>query len=250
MGSELARIGYVGNGPNTFEEFPLSAHFEVHVEQARDLEKAGKPVGWVEGWNGISYHEVVFTGEDGHANTYPMHGRRDALTGAAKLIIQLETLAYARNGYTTVVSIESGPRGTANIQSKTKLVFCLMHKEAEGLENMGADIARSIQGVAAMHGLDYTLNRLIHLPPGDFWPEAIDSVRQACGDKGIGSRTGTGHDSTMTSLKCPTGMIFVRSKDGISHSAKEWSSEQDCAEGALALGRAVLNFDAYLKQRA
>lgn len=50
MGSELARIGYVGDGPNTFEDLPISAHFEIHVEQATDLEKAGKPVGWVEGW--------------------------------------------------------------------------------------------------------------------------------------------------------------------------------------------------------
>ncbi|KAL3435096.1 hypothetical protein BDV09DRAFT_195274 [Aspergillus tetrazonus] len=88
MGDELAKIGYVGDGPNTFEEFPISTQFEVHVGQATDLEKAGKPVGWVEGWHGITYYEVIFAGEDGHANTYPMYGRRDTLTGAAKLITQ------------------------------------------------------------------------------------------------------------------------------------------------------------------
>lgn len=55
MGGELARIGYVGDGPNTFEEFPISAHFEIHVEQSTTLEKAGKPVGWVEGWQGMSW---------------------------------------------------------------------------------------------------------------------------------------------------------------------------------------------------
>lgn len=49
MGQELARIGYVGDGPNTFEKFPISAHFEIHCEQASTLEKAGKPIGWVEG---------------------------------------------------------------------------------------------------------------------------------------------------------------------------------------------------------
>jgi N-carbamoyl-L-amino-acid hydrolase len=65
LGSALESIGYVGNGPNTFEEYPLSAHFEIHVEQARALEKAGKPVGWVEGWQGISMFEVTFCGEDG-----------------------------------------------------------------------------------------------------------------------------------------------------------------------------------------
>lgn len=249
MGGELAKIGYVGDGPNTFEEFPISAHFEVHVEQATDLEKAGKPVGWVEGWQGMTWYEVVFTGEDGHANTYPMYGRRDALTGAAKLITQLETLAYAKNGYTTVTSIQSGPWGACNIQSKTKVVFCLMHKEAEGLEDMGTDIVGTIKGIAALHGLEYDLTRPVHLLPDDFWPEAVDCVRRACGDKGIASRTGTGHDSTMTRLKCPTAMVFVRGKDGISHCAKEWSDKEDCQEGALVLGKAVLNFDAYMKEQ-
>ncbi|KAL3469707.1 hypothetical protein BJX99DRAFT_264951 [Aspergillus californicus] len=250
MGTELAKIGYVGDGPNTFEEFPISAHFEVHVEQATDLERAGKPVGWVEGWHGITYYEVVFKGEDGHANTYPMFGRRDALTGAAKLITQLETLAYERSGYTTVTNIQSGPWGACNIQSKTKVVFCLMHREEEGLEEMGSDVVRSIRGIAALHGLEYELDRSIHLLPGNFWPEAVDCVRRACGDKGIGSRTGTAHDSTMTRLKCPTAMVFVRGKDGISHCAKEWSDKEDCEEGALVLGKAVLNFDVYMKEQA
>lgn len=53
MGGELAKIGYIGDGPNTFDEFPISAHFEIHVEQYTDLEKAGKPVGWVKGWQGM-----------------------------------------------------------------------------------------------------------------------------------------------------------------------------------------------------
>lgn len=65
LGDALRSIGYVGDGPNTFEEHPLSAHFEIHVEQARTLEEAGKPVGWVEGWQGISVFEVTFHGEDG-----------------------------------------------------------------------------------------------------------------------------------------------------------------------------------------
>lgn len=55
MGGELARIGYLGDGPNTFQEFPISGHFEIHVEQSTTLEKAGKPVGWVEGWQGMSW---------------------------------------------------------------------------------------------------------------------------------------------------------------------------------------------------
>ncbi|KAL4760992.1 glycosyl hydrolases family 31-domain-containing protein [Aspergillus foveolatus] len=204
MGDELAKIGYVGDGPNTFEEFPISAHFEVHVEQATDLEKAGKPVGWVEGWHGITYYEVIFAGEDGHANTYPMYGRRNALTGAAKLMTQLETLAYTNNGYTTVTNIQSGPWGACNIQLKTK--------------DMGADIVRSVKGTASLHGLEYKLSRPVHLLPGNFWPEAVDRVVE---------------------LAVIGVLDHARGNDGISHCAKEWSDKEDCEEGALVLGKAT-----------
>ncbi|KAK4939769.1 hypothetical protein LTR10_020053 [Elasticomyces elasticus] len=250
MGSELTRIGYVGDGPNTFEEFPISAHFEVHVEQSTDLEKAGKPIGWVQGWEGMSWYEVVFHGQNGHANTYPMHGRRDTLQGAAKFMTSLETLAYHMGGRSTVTSIQSGPIGSCNIQSKTKVVFCVMHKNGDSLLEMGAKAQQFAQAVAALHSLQHDWKRTLHLLPGDFTPEAVDCVARACGDKGIGSRTLTGHDSLSTLLKTPTAMVFVRSKDGISHAPEEWSDEEDCADGASALGKSVLNFDEYLEQQS
>lgn len=249
MGGELARIGYVGDGPNTFEEFPISAHFEVHVEQSTDLEKAGKPIGWVQGWQGMTWYEVVFHGENGHANTYPMYGRRDTLMGAAKFMTSLETLAYDMDGATTVTSIQSGPIGSCNIQSKTKVVFCVMNKDGDSLLEMGEKAKRSAKAVASLHGLEHDWKRTLHLLPGDFTPEAVECVARACGDKGIGSRTLTGHDSLATLLKAPTAMVFVRSKNGISHAPEEWSEKEDCAEGALALGKSVLNFDAYLAEQ-
>ncbi|KAJ9502459.1 hypothetical protein LTR96_005578 [Exophiala xenobiotica] len=250
MGGELSRIGYVGDGPNTFEEYPISAHFEIHVEQATSLEKAGKPVGWVKGWEGMTWYDVTLSGENGHANTHPMYGRKDTLTGAAKIVASLETLAYEFNGATTPTSLKTGPIGSCNIQSTTKIVFCLMNASGEKLLEMGKKIESQVKAIASMHGLESETSRTLHLLPGDFTPEAVDCVRRACGDKGIGSRTLTGHDSLMTLLKAPTAMVFVRSKDGISHSPKEWSDKEDCAEGALVLGKSVLNFDDYLKQKS
>ncbi|KAK0253063.1 hypothetical protein LTR91_021930 [Friedmanniomyces endolithicus] len=249
MGSELARIGYVGDGPNTFQEFPISAHFEIHVEQATTLEKAGKPIGWVEGWQGMTWYSLHLKGANGHANTYPMHGRRDALAGAGKIISALDDLAYTHNGRTTVTNILSGPWGACNIQSDTKLSFCLMHWEASGLDAMGRDIESRIRAISARHGLETTAKRDIHLYPGNFWPDAVDCVRRACGEKGMPSRTGTGHDSTMTQLLVPTAMVFARAKGGVSHSPEEWSDKEDCAESALALGKAVLNFDELMKTK-
>ncbi|KAF7198656.1 N-carbamoyl-L-amino-acid hydrolase [Pseudocercospora fuligena] len=247
LGAALASIGYVGSGPNTFQEFPISAHFEIHVEQQTTLEAAGKPVGWVEGWQGISVLEMTFHGEDGHANTYPMERRKDSLVTAAKTIADIEDLPSTHGGFTTVTSILSGPVGCCNIQSWTKIVFCLMHPDSGKLAAMNQDVeARAVsRAAAAKVKLDNA--RIMHSEPGKFWPEAVECVKRACGDKGIGADTLTAHDSTMTTLVCPTAMVFARAKDGVSHAAKEWTSKEDCAESALVLGKSVLEFD-YLLQ--
>ncbi|KAH9828417.1 N-carbamoyl-L-amino-acid hydrolase, partial [Teratosphaeria destructans] len=127
LGSALAEIGYIGSGPNTFTEFPLSAHFEIHVEQQTSLEQANKPVGWVESWQGISVFKVTFQGEDGHANTYAMANRKDSLVAAAHLITGLDALAAADPATrTTVTALHTSPTGTCNIQSLTTLTYCLM----------------------------------------------------------------------------------------------------------------------------
>lgn len=236
---------------NILLSWQISAHFEIHVEQATTLEQAGKSVGWVEGWQGISVFEMTFTGEDGHANTYPMNSphRRDSLLGASKVIGEIEKLALTNNGITTVTGIQSGPVGCCNIQSWTKITFCLMHAESERLFAMGEEIKARAQAQATLGGLEMRVERTMHLEPGSFWPEAVECVKRACGEKGMGAQTLTAHDSTMTTLVCPTAMVFARGKEGISHCAQEWTSKEDCAESATVLGKAVLEFDEMLKRQ-
>jgi N-carbamoyl-L-amino-acid hydrolase len=117
---------------------------------------------------GMTWYEVIFHGDDGHANTKSMWGRRDTLAASAKLISEIESLAYDFGGDTTTTGLHSHPFGSCNIQSRTKVVFCLMHAEKEGLENMGDEIEKRIKSIAGQRGLDYDLERTIHLPPGDF----------------------------------------------------------------------------------
>lgn len=112
---------------------------------------------------------------------------------------------------------------------------------------MNDTITKKAEAIAARHGLELEVTRIMHLEPGEFWSEAVDCVKRACGERGVGAKTLTAHDSTMTRLVCPTAMVFARAKDGVSHSAIELSSKEDCAESALVLGRAMLNSDALLK---
>lgn len=149
----------------------------------------------------MTWYNVVFHGDDGHANTKPMWGRRDTLAASAKLVYEsqilsyydfgrsansklqineIENLAYEMNGFSTTTGIHSYPFGSCNIQSKTKVVFCLMHKLTAGLEEMGQEIEKRIKAIAGSRGLEFDMKRDIHLPPGDFWPEAIDWYLPLC----------------------------------------------------------------------
>jgi N-carbamoyl-L-amino-acid hydrolase len=125
---------------------------------------------------GMTWYNVVFHGDDGHANTKPMWGRRDTLAASARLINELENLAYEMNGYTTTTGIHSHPFGSCNIQSKTKVIFCLMHKETEGLEAMGKEIEKRIKSIAGQRGLEFDLARDIHLLPGEFVSPSLNSI--------------------------------------------------------------------------
>jgi N-carbamoyl-L-amino-acid hydrolase len=76
------------------------------------------------------------------------------------------------------------------------------------------------------------------------------ALRDHAATRASRAATGTGHDSTIMTTLVPTAMVFVRAKDGISHSAKEWSSKEDRMEGALALGKAVMNDDEVLQVKS
>jgi N-carbamoyl-L-amino-acid hydrolase len=117
----------------------------------------------------MTWYNVVFHGYDGHANTKPMWGRRDTLAASAKLINELENLAYEKNGYTTTTGIHSHPLAVATSNQRQKSYSaCLMHKETTGLEEMGEEIVRRIKAVAGGRGLVYDFASDIHLPPGIF----------------------------------------------------------------------------------
>lgn len=249
MGDELARIGYIGTTPATCDEFPLSAHFEIHNEQNTELERAGKSVGWAPAWQGIAGYEAVLEGEDGHATTYAMERRQDALVGASRLTVAAEDMARELRGFATATKIRSGPWGFCNIQSKVALSWLIGHREQASFDKLCIGFEDAAHDVAGKYRLKLDLKKTVDLPVGRFTKEAVDCAANGVGDLGVAITCMSGHDSLMTMLKAPTAMLFVRSKGGYSHSPKEWSEKQDCADGALALGRTVLHYDDYLRRR-
>src|SRR5690606_16137505 len=103
FGDALDAIGY--RGTQRCGDHPLSAFFEVHIEQGPNLEAESKDIGVVTGVQAIRWYEATFTGQDSHAGTTPMHRRRDALLGAARLVEAVNAIAVKHKSAVGTVGV-------------------------------------------------------------------------------------------------------------------------------------------------
>lgn len=223
----------------------LAAYLELHIEQGKVLEGEGLPVGVVTGIAGPVWLRLSLSGEAGHAGTTPMGARRDALAAAAEVVRIVEEEASATGSTVgTVGQIEARPGGINIIPGRVELSVDLrdideaVRDRAEGRIRTRAEEACERRGV----GLEF--EELQRLPPAPCSEEIRAAVAAACEREGIrpySLPSGAGHDGMHVAGLCPMGMIFVRSRDGISHNPKEWSSQEDCEAGCNVLYLTVLD---------
>ncbi|KAL6797918.1 hypothetical protein GGI42DRAFT_330252 [Trichoderma sp. SZMC 28013] len=249
--SELQRLGYIGDVACSSAAYPLKAHFELHIEQGPILEQAKKRIGVVQGGQGYRWFTITVTGRDAHTGTTPLNNRSDPLLAAAKMIASSNEIASKLNGLasTGVIKIPSNS-STNTIASQVTFTLDIRHPDDATLDEMQRLLFESFESIAKKDGrgvqLDWTLDT--DSPATKFDPDCIKMVAKAAtdllGDQGWQYITsGAGHDSINTSSQCPTTMIFVPCKDGVSHHPEEYCSPEDCALGAQALLESVLNYD-------
>src|ERR687893_514739 len=239
-GLDPAGVGGAARSPDS-----LAAYLELHIEQGKVLEGEGLPVGVVTGIAGPVWLRLSLSGEAGHAGTTPMGARRDALAAAAEVVRIVEEEASATGSTIgTVGQIEARPGGINIIPGRVDLsvdprdIDEAVRDGAEGRIRSRAEEACGRRGV----GLEF--GELQRLPPAPCSEEIRASIAAACKGEGIrpfSLPSGAGHDGMHVAELCPMGMIFVRSRDGISHNPKEWSSREDCEAGCKTLYLAVLD---------
>lgn len=249
FGEALDAIGYRGEAPVGGR--PLSAMFELHIEQGPILEREDKTIGVVTGVQAIRWFELTITGAAAHAGSTPMPVRRDALLGAAEAVRAVRdlALAHAPAAVGTVGILECRPGSPNVIPGEVYLTVDLRHPEDATLERMEAEL-RSRLG-AALQGLEFTCERIWSSPAVHFDPKLIGLVREAAERLGLAHRdivSGPGHDAAYVARVAPTTMIFVPCRDGISHNEAEETTIDQCAAGAQVLMNAVLAFDATLER--
>ncbi len=233
-------VGDAARSPGAVE-----AYVELHIEQGKVLEDADLPVGIVTGIAGPLWLRFVLEGEAGHAGTTPMGLRRDALAAAAHVMRSIEVEA-SKTGTTvgTVGRLDLSPGGINIIPGRVEFTLDLRdidERVRDEVEQRIVGEARRLSEVRDV-GLDVdTLQRVAPVLCSDLVQNAATTACEELGLKSYPLASGAGHDGMHLKDLCPVGMIFVRSKDGISHNPDEWSSQQDCVAGANVLYRTVLN---------
>lgn len=217
------------------------AFVEAHIEQGPVLEMEGEPLGVVTGIVGQSRLRVTVTGEAGHAGTVPMAMRRDALAGAASMVVMVERVAKAdprRSLVATVGRIEASPGATNVIPATVTFTIDLRDMDDTVRQRAIGTIRHEARNIAE------TRNLLVMLEP--FHEEnaiVCDAALQdrlaeaigALGHRALRMPSGAGHDAQMMARLCPSAMLFVRCRRGISHNPAEFCKEGDMGAAAAAL---------------
>jgi N-carbamoyl-L-amino-acid hydrolase len=243
LGDELERIGWAGDaavpGPAPH------AYVELHVEQGPVLEEQGITIGTVTGVQGISWQELTLTGQANHAGTTPMRLRRDAGYAAARVATFVRDLAHDLGGHQvgTVGRLELHPDLVNVVAARATLTVDLRNTEQPVLEEAERRLVDHVAALARDEGVDVAWRRLARFEPVAFDPAVIDLVERTARGHGhsvLRLPSGAGHDTQMFARVCPTGMVFVPSRGGVSHNPAEYTEPQHLAAGAQVLADVLL----------
>lgn len=244
IGGDPARIADARRSPGSFR-----CYLELHIEQGGNLDRAGIPVGVVEGIVSIERYDVEIKGFANHAGTTPMAERHNALLAAAKLIEAVQEVVTREPGRQvgTVGQLQVFPNARNVVPGLVKHTIELRDLSSEKIARLGIDIQSRARGIASETATEIEIRKAEHDPPAVASPEIQALIEGAAGKLGFKTTrlpSGAGHDAQMMARLGPMGMIFVPSVSGISHSPKELTHWQDCANGANVLLQTILLADA------
>lgn len=226
----------------------VAGYVEVHIEQGPVLEAKSQPLGVVTGIVGQSRIKVTVTGMAGHAGTVPMALRHDAYAGAAEMALALETIVreHPEDGMVgTVGRIDASPGAVNIIPGKVTFTVDLRSLSDMLRKDAYARFQAEAQKIAKARGLTMSFDLFhevatAHMAPG--LQETLSASIKDVGGEAIHLPSGAGHDAQIMTRLCPSAMMFVRCRGGISHNPAEFASVPDMGLAVAALIRFIERF--------
>jgi N-carbamoyl-L-amino-acid hydrolase len=234
-GIQIDRIGDAA-----IERANAAAYLELHIEQGPVLEGLGLPLGAVTGTKGVERHAITFHGQEAHSGSTPMTVRRDALAAAAKLALEIRTIAGKhRDAVCTMGSLKTFPGIVTAVVGRAEATLDQRDLDAQILAQMYAEAQEASRRFAEEERCTVEWSRIWNIEPLPFHPHLIDLCDEAIQEiAGESHRLPSGplHDAAeVARLGIPTTMIFVQSLGGISHNKIEDSREEHILLAVRAL---------------
>jgi len=257
----LDDIGYRGEG--RLDAARWNAWLELHVEQHTELETAGVSAGVVGDITGITHCAVEVSGEANHAGSTPMAGRSDALAAASEVVLDVEAAARELSGAAggagsddgaegneptdsaavgTAGSLAVAPNATNVVPGRVELGIDIRSTTYASMESLVGTVESSLARLEAERGVETTLVREFDVEPTPMASRCQEALRAAGARAGIDTldlHSDAAHDSMYVARVTDAGMLFAPSRDGFSHTPKEWTDWADCAAATRVLAEAL-----------
>jgi hydantoinase/carbamoylase family amidase len=221
----------------------VSAYLELHIEQGRRLERAGAALGVVAAIAGLSQWRVEVRGEANHAGTTAPGDRRDALVPVAALISEAQRAMSGSEVVATVGDVAVAGGAPNVIPGRVECVLDVRAGDASVRDEAVARILGAGRAAARRNGCELEAVESKSFAPAAMDPRAIEALTEAAraeSGEPLVLTSMAGHDGmNLARAGIPCGMLFVRSRAGISHSPEEFSTPEDCRAGARALRAAA-----------
>jgi allantoate deiminase len=228
----------------------IAAYLELHIEQGPVLESKGLPLAAVTAINGSVRSRAIVTGLAGHAGTVPMAVRRDALAAASEMVLAAERSGVSvRDLFVTVGRLKALPGAANVIPGRVEFTIDMRSPSDDRRRRAHAALLEEIAAIAKRRRLELDVDTYQDNPAIRLDEAVIETVGEAiaaCGCEPLRLSSGAGHDAGIMAKHCPSGMIFVRCKGGISHNPAESITAEDADISVLAMLEAARRLDARL----
>jgi allantoate deiminase len=229
----MAEIGLDPSLPKKRDPKTMKAFLELHIEQGPILEEKEIPIGVVEAIVGLTQLEVTVKGQAGHAGTTPMDRRADALVAAANIIAHLPGLAEEEGAGTVITTgrLNVYPNGANVIPDEVVFSVDIRSGKEENVLSV-IEKTKCLVHSFSENGIQTTIEQILYIQPKELNPDIRSLLKEKSEAMEIqycSINSGAGHDAMVLSDYTDVGMLFIPSKNGLSHCPEEWSDSEDIA---------------------
>jgi N-carbamoyl-L-amino-acid hydrolase len=224
----------------------IGAFLELHIEQGPVLEAAGVPIGIADAVSGVCNLAVRLDGRANHSGTTPMELRADPFAGLAEIAAAIPAIIRAEGGpksRLTIGKVTLAPNFPHTVPGRAEFSVILRDTDESVMRALDAALRSRVATVATAHRLRHEIVVMSWLSPTALDPGLADLLRAEAARldlPALDMPSGAGHDAQTMQAFCPSALIFVPSRDGVSHAPEEWTDWPAIEAGAALLLAAVL----------